>query len=399
MRKLLILLTACALVVAFTVPAMAFDQFSIKGYWSLRGSQIKNDDATATKDAAVYGYYDQDLKFWLQFNGAEKTFVRSEITWYDEEWGTAQNMASDENIAVERVYFTHIFGTGTKLDLGLMDAGVWATGFGDDEYGANRIKVTQPLPGGHTLVALTQKDTDTGYANQTTKDADKDDDDQYAVAAIIKAGPINIKPLVQLVDRSSLVADGGSKGAEATVIAIGVDGKFGMIGFEAEYVSQDWDYDPSLGLTDYDVAGWYGNVWANLGPAQVGFIYATGDYDKQSGNSFDFDDDFDLTLYLSDWIGFGGGDGITGCDAYQVYGSYKFSDKLSANASYTMVDSNQEAGTYKDAEANEIDFGASYKLTKVLTYSVAAGFASIDYTPAKDPEDGYRVYHKLKMSF
>jgi hypothetical protein len=398
MRKLFILLTACALVAAFTVPAVAFDQFSIKGYWSIRGTQMKNGNGLQTKDAAVYGWYDQDLKFWLQFNGAEKTFVRSEITWYDEEWGTTR-VADDEKIAVERVYFTHIFGTGTKLDIGLMDAGVWATAFGDSEYGANRIKVTQPLPGGHTLIALTQKDTDTGYTNQTTKDADKDDDDQYAVAAIIKAGPINIKPLVQMIDTSSSVLDQGSKGTETTVIAIGADGTFGMIGFEAEYVSADYDYDTSLAATDYDVSGWYANIWANMGPAQVGFVYASGEYDKKTGNAFDFNGDFDLTLYLSDQIGFGGGSGMYGMDAYQVYGSYKFSDKLSANASYTMVDSNHEAGTYKDAEANEIDLGAVYKISKVLSYEVAAGFASMDFTPAKDPEDGYRVYHKLKMSF
>jgi len=412
MRKLLFTL----LILIFTAGvAFAESNFTIKGDASTRGSRITNHNAKATTDVDEYDYYDQDMNIYVKFAASKTTWADLKLAILDEEWGTS-NTDADENIAVERAYFTHVFPTHTALSLGLMTGGTWGTSFGDAGDARWRVKVVQPLSPKAILLAVLEKGDDVdvagsepiansaeqGYKGAT--DAEKDDNDRYAIGAILTFGDFHVKPLYYMIKDSSQCLEGGSNGMEVNVMFLAVDGKFGMFGFEAEYMKKDYDFDSCVavvGGVDWSITGMYVNFWANLAPAKVGVIYADGGTDTSLGfeKGFDFDDDFDLTLYLSDWVGFGGGDGLNGMNAIQVYGSYKFTDKMSANASYTMIDSNWDAGYYKGAEANEMDFGFAYKITKNLTYSIAAGFASIDLESGPDPEDGSRIYHKLKMKF
>lgn len=411
MRKLLFTL----LILIFTAGvAFAESNFTLKGDFSVRGSRITNDALAAT-DAAEYDYYDQDMNIYAKFAASKTTWADIKIAIHDEEWGTT-NKDADENISVERAYMTHVFPTHTKLVLGLMTGGTWGTAFGDAADARYRVKVIQPLSPKVILLAVIEKGDDVdiagttdevnnaeyGYQNSALKDAEEDDNDRYAIGAILTFGDFHVKPLYYMVKDSSMDPSQTTDGMEVDVMFLALDGKFGMFGFEAEYMKKDLDFCTALGGRSFGVTGIYANVWANLAPAKVGVIYADGgtDTDKGAEYSFDFDDDFDLTLFLSDWVGFGGGDGLTGMNAIQVYGSYAFSEKMSANASYTMVDSNWDAGSYKGASATEMDFGFAYKITKNLTYSIAAGFASIDLeSPAVDPDDGGRIYHKLKMKF
>jgi len=411
MRKLLFTL----LILVFTAGvAFAESNLKIKGDFNVRGSRITNDDGTATADAATYDYYDQDMNIYAKFIASKTTWADLKIAIVDEEWGTGHhetNANDDENISIERAYMTHVFSTHTTLVLGKMSGGTWATAFGDDEEARWRVKVVQPFSPNFILLGVLEKGPDVfpgantgadqGQQNAMLKDAEEDDNDRYAIGALLTFGNLHVKPLYYLVKDSSMCIDQGSKGGEITVMFLALDGKFGTFGFEAEYMKKDLDLDACAGGFDWSVTGMYVNVWADLAPLKVGVIYASGGTDTNQGAEygFDFDDDFDLTLYLSDWIGFGGGDGITGMNAYQLYGSFQILENLSVNASYTMVDSNWDSGYYEDAEANEIDFGLAYKITKNLTYSIAAGFASIDLDGQDDPEDGTRIYHKLKMTF
>ncbi|MBW1613328.1 MAG: hypothetical protein JRJ57_05000 [Deltaproteobacteria bacterium] len=410
MKKILFTL----LIFIFTAGvAFAESNFTIKGDFSVRGSHIKNEELAST-DAATYDYYDQDMNIYAKFIASKTTWANLKIAINDEEWGTVefgQFKDSDENIAIERAYMTHVFPTHTVLVLGKMDGGTWGTAFGDDKEARYRVKVVQPLSPKAILLGVIEKGGDVkigqantgeqGYIDGGTKDAEKDDNDRYAVGAILTFGDFHVKPLYYMVKDSSACMDQSSNGMDVNIMFLALDGKFGMFGFEAEYMSKDIDTDPCAGGFSWTLPGMYVNVWADLAPAKVGLIYADGGTDTNKGveKAFDNDDDFDLTLFLSDWVGFGGGDGLTGMNAIQVYGSYKFSDKMSANASYTMVDSNWDAGDYKGAEATEMDFGLGYAITKNLTYSIAAGFASIDAEGSPDPEDGARIYHKLKMKF
>ena len=412
MRKILFTL----LILIFTAGvAFAETKITIKGDVSTRGSRITNEGLAAT-DAAEYDYYDQDMNLKIKFAASKTTWANLKLAISDEEWGTNSDDA-DENIAVERAYFTHVFPTHTALSLGMMTGGTWGTAFGDDGDARWRIKVVQPLSPKAILLAVIEKggnvdtpgadaitnNAEQGYQNPATKDAEEDDNDRYAVGAILTFGDFHVKPLYYMIKDSSADLSQTTDGAEVTIMFLALDGKFGMFGFEAEYMKIDTDLCTAMGGYSWGNTGMYANFWANLAPAKVGIIYADGDIDTSKGvqKGFDFDDDFDLTLFLSDWVTFGGGDGLMGMNAIQVYGSYKFTDKMSANASYTMIDSNWETGSsLKGASATEMDFGFAYKITKNLTYSIAAGFASIDMeAPTADPDDGGRIYHKLKMKF
>jgi len=409
MRKLLFTL----LILIFTAGvAFAESNFTIKGDFNVRGSRITNEDLAAT-DAAEYDYYDQDMNIYAKFAASKTTWANIKIAIHDEEWGTS-NKDADEGISVERAYMTHVFPTHTVLVLGLMTGGTWGTAFGDAADARYRVKVVQPLSPNAILLGVIEKGDDVDIAGVTEKDnaaeqgygnpikdSEEDDNDRYAIGALLTFGDFHVKPLYYMVKDSSADLSKTTDGMEVNVMFLALDGKFGMFGFEAEYMKKDLDFCTALGGRSFSVTGIYANVWANLAPAKVGVIYADGgtDTDKGAEYSFDFDDDFDLTLFLSDWIGFGGGDGLRGMNAMQVYGSYKFTDKMSANASYTMIDSNYDAGALKGAEATEMDFGFAYKITKNLTYSIAAGFASVDLEGSADPDDGGRIYHRLKMKF
>ena len=414
MRKLLFTL----LILIFTAGvAFAESKFTIKGDFYVRGSRITNQGLAAT-NAAEYDYYDQDMNIYAKFAASKTTWADLKIAIIDEEWGTGHhetNANDDENIAIERAYMTHVFPTHTVLVLGKMNGGTWGTTFGDDEEARWRVKIVQPLSPNAILLGVIEKGGDAnlgvgntgdiGAQNPTLKDAEEDDNDRLAVGALLTFGDFHVKPLYYMVNASNADLSQTSDGIEVNILLLALDGKFGMFGFEAEYMKKDTDFCTALGGRSFANTGMYVNFWANLAAAKVGLIYADGDTDTSKGAeaAFDFDDDFDLTLFLSDWIGFGGGDGLTGMNAIQVYGSYKFTEKLSANASYTMVESNWDAGIYKDAEANEMDFGLAYAITKNLTYSIAAGFASMDTNPTywggPDPDDGGRIYHKLAMKF
>lgn len=419
MRKILFILFIFIFTAGFAFADFAFadTKVTFKGNFSLRGSHIGNDSGTATTDVAEFDYYDQDTNLYVKIWPAKETWVDLKICIHDEEWGTS-NKDADENISFERVYATHVFPTHTMLSIGLMNGGTWGTSFGDAEDARYRVKVIQPFSPQVTVLGVIEKGDDvdiggpggikanaaeSGQANAGVKDAEKDDNDRYAIGAVLTFGDFKVMPLYYMVQDSSAVQDQGGDGWAINVMFLAVTGKVGMFGFEAEYMSKaiSGDAGSPVGDRSFTLPGYYANVWANLAPAKVGLIYAMGSTCEDDGVElgFDFDDDFDLTLYLSDWIGFGGGVGLTGMTAYSLYGSYKFSDKMSANASYTMVTSNYDEGYYKDAKANEIDVGFAYNINKYMTYSIAAAFPTIDLDSGDDPENASRYYHKLNIKF
>lgn len=344
MKKLLL----TVLVVLLAAGSAWAVDLQIKGDYYARGSYISND-AEVTADAPAYGYYDHDFNLYNTFVVDETTKLTMRLAIEDSNWPvpTIDNTTEDDdNIDVERLWLTHQFSTGTKLDVGKMSGGGWATSFYDDVGARYRIKATQFFPWG-LLVGVIEKDGEQGAANPTVKDAENDDFDAYAFGAVIKAGPVNIKPIWFHVQYGDVVAPSDQEDGDLirNLLQLGVDGSFGMIGFEMEVNNDDYDYDNArLAAKDYTLNSFYLNVWANLDAFKVGGIFAYGGTDDDALKAADFDDDFDLTLFLSDWIGWGGaGDGLMGCTAFQIYANFAF-DKLSISPSYTFVTSNKEIG-------------------------------------------------------
>ncbi|KAA0258330.1 hypothetical protein FHQ18_04000 [Deferribacter autotrophicus] len=408
MKKFLVFLALLAFAAtSFAVELKLSGNFYVRGSYIKNGSDLDGDKKVdlQTSNAPSFSYFDQDMNLWAKLVVDEDTWVTTRFAIHDEDWKNANENDTDDNIAAERAWLTHKFATGTKLDAGLMSGGGWGTAFGNDVGGKYRVKITQALPYG-SLVAWVQKNAEKGKELQY-KDAEKDDSDSYAIGLTFKAGDITIKPLVvYTVDSAgtnNAYVDNSTDGKKTTSFDIAAMGKFGVIGFEAEFDYDNVEFDKNYG-TDYDVYGIYVNAYTMIDKVKVGGIFAYGSYDKDAQKGYDFDDDFDLTLVLSDWVGFGGGDGLTGMTAYQVYAKAPVMDKLTANASLTYVTSNQEGNStttnyLEDATAYEVDLGAAYTIKKGLVYSVAFGYAKIDLDGQSDPDPVIRAYHKISLSF
>jgi hypothetical protein len=384
--------------------AYAVEAKIVKGAFHARGNWEANPTGTVVSDAPEYGYYDQELEISLDFVVDETTKVVTLFEITDQSWlgyNKSYTSEADDNIEFKRVYLDHQFSTGTILDAGKMSGGTWGTTFNDNEGPAYRVKVTQMFPWG-LIVGLVQKNVESG-ANAAYKDEEKDDSDTYVLGAVINAGPVAIMPAFLYVVDGSLNPDGDDDDLVASLYWIAVTGNFGMIGFEAEYAYQDYSFDDTAtGMKDYDLSGFYANVWANFEAFKIGGIYAWGSYDEDTGARFNFGDDFDKTLTLCDLVEWGTtAHGLGGMALYQIYADFAFG-KFSLSGAISYVDSNHDAGSLKDASAFEYDVIGAYKITDNLTYEVGVGVASIDLDQTAggdDPEDPIYAYHMIKVSF
>ncbi|MGA1861324.1 hypothetical protein OWM07_00350 [Deferribacter thermophilus] len=409
MKKLLVILA----LLAFAATSFAVE-LKLSGDFYVRGSYISIDTDETNGVDEKYSYYDQDMNLWAKLVVDENTWVTTRFAIHDENWKDDSEDEADDDFTAERVWMTHKFSTGTTLDAGLMTGAGWGTAFGNDTGGKYRIKFTQALPYG-SLVAFVQKNTEKG-AELKYKDAEKDDSDTYGLGANIKAGDFKIMPLVTYMNNSAKYLDNGTDAQKTWRADVAFTGKVGMVGFEGEfsYVTMNDDDNSSL---DFDVYGVYLNGYAMVDKVKVGAIVAYGSYDKDAKKGYDFEDDFDSTLVLGDWLqlgddyayGYGtkGESDLVGMTLLQLYAKTNVTDKLSVNASLSYVFSNQEDNEYEDVKAYEVDLGASYAITKNLTYSLAFGYAQVKDIIENNgltDEDKFdlkaiRAYHKIALTF
>ncbi len=417
MKKLLVIMLGLMLAAG---SAYALET-EISGDFSVRGQGLGEVDLNDAADVDFYTI-DQDLNILTKISVDDNTFVSFRTAIHDETWqDTSDNWTTgnrDADISVERSWMGHTFAnTDTKLEVGLMTGNAWGTAFGDAATGVYKIQAQQKLDFG-MLVAYIQKEAEVGGSDEA-EDSEDDDGDTYAVGLVMPINNITISPIIGYSNRSDLLRDTDNDGVQVFSIDVAVTGTFNNIGFEAEVDYESYSLDTGAtppqgdvlpGATD-DFALWgaYLNVWAQLNQTKLGGLIAYGSWDDDSDVmvGYDFDDDFDKTLVLGDQIGFGDDsaasqDGMTGMTLLQIYVDHAFNEKLSAGGSISYVLSNQEDDPrYEDATAWEIDVNGAYKITDNLTYSVAAGYASVDFdvTGLSDPDPAWRAFHKLSLTF
>lgn len=418
--KKLIALMAVGLISASAYAA----DFKITGDAYVRGSTTSNiaDNNTSVTEAAK-SWYDMEFHIFpvIQVDKSTKIVMKMTAdfdTVPDKSKGTTFAADSGKNdkptLTVENLYLSHMFeSTGTEVLAGLFTGGTWGTAFDDTEYDAFRVRVNQKIPFG-TLILYTQKDKESG--SDTLKNAEKNDGDRYVAGAVLKFGNIGVKPVVTYITRGYNKAD-NETAADVTAktynYKLAVDGKFGMLGFEAEGVYNSVKNSGGTSGLDYNTYGLYGNVYANISNMTAGVKYAYASVTKKGTNTYTFryGDNFDSTLVIDDYMF---NEGIKGMSMYQVYGDMKVMDSLTVGLSATLYTSNFDTGESdkddygrfwgKDTKAWEIDASASYAITKNLTYSIGAGYAKVsdlyDAGGAKYDADGaYRLYHKLAVKF
>jgi hypothetical protein len=351
-----------------------------------------------TQDPKPYSNYDHELDLWGQINVSDTTFVRFRFEIADEVWGTNEG-DTDDNIELQRVWGGHTFGTGTKLEFGQMTGGAWAYSFGDTAGERYRVKVSQAIPAG-VVVGILEKDAENG---SDVEDSEKNDYDFYFLAAVLKAGALNIKPLLGYGQNGA--TDTGDDGYNnIALIDVGVDGVFGIVGFETEVAYKSYTFDEAAGgatpSDDYSLYGLYLDVYAQLDAIKPGIFFAYGSVDKDTGAVYSFGDDFDGhgAEMIGNEFAFGGTDAIGGATYVGAYCNFAASDALSFFGQIGYAKGNSDSAI-EDDTAIDVSARGSYKITDALTYTIGAGYATVDRDAGDDPDPGYKLYHKMAIAF
>lgn len=404
MKKFILALLIVMLAVG---SAYAVDVKVVKGSYFVKGQYWDNIYLQA-EDTVDFTNYEHEMDFTLDWVVDESTKIVTRFEFGDvEPWGGPETQL-DDNVELYYLYMEHKFPTNTVFYAGKMEAGTWATTFGDGEAPAYRLKAIQFFPWG-LIVGLVQKIQENGYLT-TLEDGEKDDSDAYALGAVFNAGPVKIMPLWFHIVLGGLALDENDDDLVLNYYALAATGNFGMISFEAEYNYWDgsWGDDFSaLGFEDYGVGGLYAKVWANFDAFKVGGLFYWLDVDDDAGVGANSGTDLDETYIFGeelegvlDALGYaaaGTTEGVSGWNCYQVFADFAFG-KFSLNGSISFYTSNWDDD---DSEAWEYNIGAAYAITDNVTYDIGFGMADIDADEAygDDPDDVIYAFHRLKVSF
>jgi hypothetical protein len=407
MKKFMVALLAVLMLssAAYAASIEVDGSYYVRGRYFMNPSQVvdADPDTAGTQDPDPYSNYDHELDLWGQINVSDATFVRFRFEIADENWpGDGSDYTDpdqrDDNLLLERVWGGHTFTNGTKLEFGKMTGGTWATSFHEAAEARYRLKLTQPLPIG-TLLAIIEKKAENG---SDLEDSEKNDSDAYYVGFVTKAGPVNILPLIGYVNDGS--ADLSDDSYNNTTLAqLGLNGMFGIVGFESEFDYETKSYDEGTspgGEDSFSLFGAYVDVYAKLDALKPGVFFAYGSVDKDAGVAFNFGDDFDG--HGAEMIGnetvFGGTDAIGGATYFGAYCNFAASDALSFFGQVGYAKGNSDS-TIEDDTALDVSARGSYKITDALTYTIGAGYVSVDRDAGDDPDPGYKLYHKMAIAF
>jgi len=412
MKKFLLV----SMIVATAICSYAAD-LKITGDAFVRGSMVSNQDL-AEKDETTYNYYDYDFNLYSAIVVNEQASVNFKFT-FDQNYHAA-NAANgkadkdDPTLALEHAYIKYKFNTGTTLDVGLMSGNKWGTNFTDTETNCMRIKVTQVVAPELTVLAIIQKNTEVGATTDAGSDkvidngldAEDNDSDTYYLAAIIKAGPLTLKPLV------AYGRDGENK-EDASVLReydkvtyvgiLGVDVTTDVIGLASEFRYNKVDMDGGLTGDDPDqkTYGCLIDVFANVDTFKVGFVYIYASADEEDG-ILGLGGDLNATIVMDET--FYDKSELAGVTVYKLYAEAKF-DPITVGIAGAYGVNNadwdaQASGLTKDSAFMEFDLSVSYAIDANVTYTLDGGYAKTsDWNVADVDANAYVIRHKLSAKF
>jgi hypothetical protein len=422
MKKLLVILVALALVVAFSMPAGAVD-VKVNGTYYVTGYYV--DNQTLGKDKACDQMYGQRFRLGMVFKVAEglKFTTRTDIM--EGRWnGTATaNSGAYHAFDWERAYVTFAVPFG-KFDVGYQANGNWGTAFGNDTGSNARIKFTTAF-GPAIVGAIIEKDAEKDAVDDDYSDLDTD---EYMLFGIYKFEAGQAGLLFDYVRDADQRDAATPYTVKAYTISPYAKLTFGPVYVEGQiyWLSGTMEMD-NAGDTDVDVEGRSAYIKAkyNFGPGNVGamFMYAQGndpasdDVEGQLG--IGSDPSPCLILFgekLNKWGGYLGGAYAEKKGAYdvydnnvwlyQVFADYKVMPKLklAASITYAKADEKPSAAYVDDVYGTEYDITATYSIYKNLSYKVGFGYLKAgDYfkgtSDANEIDDNYVVLNKLSLKF
>ena len=254
MKKFLVVLS----VLFFAVSVSAAD-LNLSGSYNFKGinadfSKVYDVTEVPTAVHEASEYYEMDFDLTAKIVVNDKISITTVMEMVDRHLG--QHVAGGQDIEVKRSYLTAKITDALTLDFGRMAGGTWATAFGDTEDHYDRIKAVYVTPVG-VLLAVMEKNIEnsTGWGTAQPEKTEEKDMDSLALGFITKAGPVNIKPLYKMVTNAGAAA-AVPHDTDLAAMVLGVDGDFGMVAFEAEYISKTYSGDVEASVT-----GMFANVW------------------------------------------------------------------------------------------------------------------------------------------
>jgi hypothetical protein len=365
MRKLLVLLLAVALVVAFTVPAMAAEKERLKlsGTMRVRAWDMNNyDDWDSDNKADEESYWDQRFRLAATINAAEGVsghlrFDFAEDDWGSDNWGGSRYDETSE-LQVDRAYL--------QVDKGMfkVKAGQLYQGLGNSivvDQNATGVTVDLKLPVKLTLMYAKFSE------NGANTDVDATDDtDFYALNAGFKAGSLALDVFYASLDNKATEDSKNVMGARAK-------GAMGPVNLNVELGLFGGSNDTTS--IDYIGQQLYGNVeMAAAENLKVGadIFYATGTEDANEDQLTELSDfgsfvkadrgafETDIGPLPRNEFDPGGEDG--GVTGFGIYANYTATESLLLQA---------HVGYFTPQEDVDLDNVTVFNLT--ATYTLAPG--------------------------
>jgi len=398
MRKLLVLLAAVALVVAFTVPATAFES-EFGGYWRTRafmhtnfsGDDTESADQTAV-DTRTRLYYtakfSDNLKFVNKFE--------MDAVWGGEEdpakaWDSQYGDIGTDGVRVEVKNSYADFNLGAfNFKVGAHAAwlgrGFW---YDDDHMG-----ITATYKGNGVTIPIYWIKAEEGGKG---KDANDDDIDYYVVAPSFKLGIGKVQPWLALEQ---------SKGSDlaATNIGLDADVKFGSVAVWFSAILQGGDEAKDVCREGQLLAVGFKMPMGTVG-IHGSVNYATGD-DPDTADTNEGFAAFSPYWVHAEILGPGVTDNaisnnspgfaLTNLMAYNVGVSFSPTKKLKLSIDLWDATLNEEVGG-ETKLGTEIDVKATYALVDNMKLDVVYAYLSAgDATGDESPTE---IATRLSISF
>lgn len=397
-------------------------ELKVSGDMNVRG--VMDGFDTDTKDYS-YNFFDYDLTIDMAFVANENATVFTKLALDKTVSGTGyvdfaeeDYIAAEKNttyLSLERAYLNYKFAPFAQLNTGLMDGGQWATAFGDKEVNVMRVQLIGALSEDMIFILTYQKDNEVGKLALDTDNNEKDDQTTYYAAAKLKFGGIEVLPLLTYVQKGMnyndelilhpLINAGDTFDVTVFAFTLGLNGDFGMVGFEFEGCYKYTMWDDIMARDDAAAYGAYLNVFAKLGIAKVGAAVAYASLTDDNGfTGYEMGDDFDFTMVADDLVlgetydpaaGYVYG-GLVGMTAFKLYGEATVIEKLTLGGCFAYGMSSDD--DVQDASFWEVDLKAAWAFDANTTYSVAFGYADIS-GDSTDEGATYRLYHKFDVKF
>jgi hypothetical protein len=405
MKKFLIAMLAVLFVAGAAYAAAPAMDFS--GMINTRGTYVSNETGF-DPDPGDYMYYDMEFDADLKINPTDKTSIFLNFEIHDEAFlaspGDSNAKTGDDNIVFKRAFGTYKFNDAWSTQFGLMTGTAFGTAFADSGNGAYRVRVDGMTDFGKVGVIL-QKLNEQGSQFATGDyDAEADDSDAYFAYWVGKFGDMTPMVLLGYAPLGTLGANNfDEEAADATrmFVTLAVMGSAGAIGYEAEFMYDDYTYASAAPLEDYSVMGAYANVWMNMDAMKVGAFLAYGSWDEDAEKGFYFGDDFYPGLGVGEYQFFGTNTNFTwsGVTLVNVYLDYAFSDDLSTNANFSYWMSNETDTDYEDSTGMELTVSGAYSLAENVTYDLGLAYGQFYFDEGDDPDPYMNIHHRIKISF